>query len=496
MLAANTVSVKTLHSLIVLQLNFSTKTENQFSMITRLLCATALLFLVSCTASRKTANPALAVITSLPALPESNINIPVKVLMTPFLAKAAILIPKEVTSDGWPEYLQTSCDFHYKYRFLPGGFTFNCVNNLVQVKLSGDYQVAGERCICAFGKQTSPWIGGSCGFGKEPMRKTDIYINSVLQFQPNYTVHTKTITQKVIAPEKCTVSVFNLDITQQVLDSIKSSTNIFCYSMDSIVNGMDFSSTTKSLAARINKKIPLGRYGYLKINPSAIKMGKMSSVQDTLQATMGIFCFPELHSDSTNNYNANFLPPLQNADLQPGITVYTNAKYDYPFINSLINQLVRDTSFEVEGRTVILKNVHINGAENGKVELMVDFAGDKKGSLYLTGTPRLDTAKQIISIPDLDYSLKSRDFMLNVGKTLFGSKILHTLRDKATIHITDIVEHNRKNIDAQLNKKIMEGVFSTGMLTDMRVLSLLVGKDVLQAQTCTRARASIVITNL
>ena len=99
-------------------------------------------------------------------------------------------------------------------------------------------------------------------------------------------------------------------------------------------------------------------------------------------------------------------------------------------------------------------------------------------------------------MPDLDYSLKSKDFMLNVGKTLFSNKILRTLRDKATIRITDIVEQNRKNIDAQFNKKIMEGVFSSGALTDMRVLSLLVGKDVLQAQTCTRAKASIVITNL
>jgi len=158
--------------------------------------------------------------------------------------------------------------------------------------------------------------------------------------------------------------------------------------------------------------------------------------------------------------------------------------------------LVKDTSFEVEGRTVILKNVHITGAENGKIEMTVDFEGDKKGSLFLVGTPQLDTAKQIISIPDLDYSLKSHDIILNIGKSLFGNKILHTLREKATIRITDIVEKNRKNIDAQLNKKIMDGVISSGSLTDMRVLALLVGKDYLQAQTCAHVKASIVIINL
>jgi Domain of unknown function (DUF4403) len=454
------------------------------------------ILLASCVSSKKASYNTIPVATTLPPLPESNINIPVKVAMAPFLEKAVILIPKEVTSDGWPQYLQTSCDFHYKYRFVPGGFTFNCVNNQVQVKLSGTYQVAGEKCICAFGKQTSPWIGGNCGFGKEPMRKTDIYINSVLQFQPNYTVHTKTYAQKATALEKCTVSMFNLDISQQVMDSIKSSTNIFCYSMDSLVNGLDFTSTTKMLAERINKKIPLDKYGYLKINPSAVKMGKMNSNKDTLQATLGIYCYPELHSDSTNNYAASFLPPLQNADLPAGITVYTNARYDYPFINSIINQLIKDTSFEIEGRKVIIKNVTLNGAENGKVEMLVDFDGDKSGSLYLIGTPQLDTASQVIIIPDLDYSLKSKDIILNLGKTFFNNKILHALREKATISITDLVEQNRKSIDAQLNKKIMDGVISIGSLNDIRILSLVVGKDVLQAQTCARASASIIITSL
>jgi len=454
------------------------------------------LLFISCVASRKSNYTTIPPVTVLPPLPESNINVSVKVAMTPFLAKAAVLVPKEVTSDGWPQYLQTSCDFHYKYRFVPGGFLFNCVNNQVMVKLSGTYQVSGEKCVCAFGQQTSPWIGGSCGFGKEPMRKTDIYINSVLQFQPNYTVHTKTMAQKATAQEKCTVSMFNLDITQQIMDSIKSSTNAFCFSMDSVVNGLDFSSTTKALAERINKKIPLDKYGFIKINPSAVKMGKMNSVKDTLQANLGINCFPELHSDSTNNYTATFLPPLQNAEVAPGITVFTNAKYDYPFINSIINQLVKDTVFELEGRKVIIKNVQLNGAENGHVEIMVNFEGDKKGSLFLTGTPQLDTASQVIIIPDLDYSLKSSDFMLNIGKTFFNNKILRTLREKATISIAGLVEQNRKSIDAQLNKQIMEGVVATGALTDIRVLSLVVGKEALQAQTCTRARASIIINSL
>jgi len=420
----------------------------------------------------------------------------VKVLTTPFLARAHNLIPKEITSDGWPAYLQTSCDFHYKYRFVPGNFTFNCTNNRVEVVLNGQYQVAGEKCICSFGRQTSPWMGGSCGFGQEPMRKTDIYISSSLQFQPNYTVHAKTSAQKAVAFEKCSVSVFNLDITQQVLDSIKSSTNAFCYSIDSLVNGLDFTATTQSLGKRINKKIPLDKYGFLRLNPSAVRMSNLNKNKDTLQAVLGIYCFPELLSDSTNNFGANFLPPLQNSDLRPGISLYTNARYEYPFISNLVNQLVKDSSYLIEGQKIHIANVQLNGAANGKVEITVDFDGDKSGSLYLTGTPQLDTVHQVIAIPDLDYSLKSHDLMMTIGKTFFSNKILQSLRDKATINIRQLIEQNRPGIEQQLNKKIMEGVVSSGTLTDIRILGLVVGKETLQAQVRAQADASITITNL
>jgi hypothetical protein len=450
---------------------------------------------LSCTSSKKTTAtfiPAAA----LPPLPESNINVPVKIVMPQLLAKAATLIPKQVTSEGWPAYLKIGCEFQYKYRFIPGNFVFNCVNNQVQVKLNGTYQVAGERCICAMGKQTTPWVGGSCGFADEPMRNTEIYISSQLNFQPNYTVRSSTTTQKVTAAEKCTVTMFKMDITQQVLDSIKASTNIFCQSMDSLINGFDFSSTTKNLAERINKKIALSKYGYLKINPSAAKMGQLNYYNDTLQAVLGISCFPELHSDSTNNFSAAFLPPLQSADVASGVTVYTNARYDYAFITSLVNQLVKDSSFLLEGNRIVIKNILINGVDNGKVEIKIDFAGNKTGTIYLVGSPKLDAIQQIISMPDLDYSLKSNDVMLRLGKTFFNNKIIRLLREKATIRINELVEKNRTAINAQINKKVAEGAMSQGSLTDIRVVALLTGKDMIQAQTCTRANIGIIMTGI
>src|SRR5215212_5786331 len=142
-----------------------------------------------CSSSKKTAtatSPALN--DSLPALPLSEIDIPIKIYTRSLLSKAETMVPKEFTSDKWPDYTQSSRDFRYKYRFVRSGLTFALVNNQATIGFGGNYQIAGSRCLCAFDKPVSPWVSGTCGFGNEPMRKVNIRLNSGISFFPTYKV--------------------------------------------------------------------------------------------------------------------------------------------------------------------------------------------------------------------------------------------------------------------------------------------------------------------
>src|SRR5689334_17885673 len=186
------------------------------------LVATVLFF--SCGGSKKltiTTPPAAS--RMLPALPSSQINIPIKVYMKPVLALMDTMTAKSFTNDKWPNYTQSSCDFRYKYNFLRGPFSFTCVNNKVNISFRGNYQIAGSRSVCAFDKQVSPWVNGSCGFGSEPMRRVDVNITSTLTLLPNHQVLTATHLDKVNAFDKCEVTLLANDMTPQVMDSIKSS---------------------------------------------------------------------------------------------------------------------------------------------------------------------------------------------------------------------------------------------------------------------------------
>jgi hypothetical protein len=84
----------------------------------------------------------------------------------------------------------------------------------------------------------SPWISGSCGFGKEPMRRVVIGISSGLNFLPSYRLHTSTGLDQLQALDKCQVSLFSSDVTQLILDSVRSSVAVFCSTLDETIAGL------------------------------------------------------------------------------------------------------------------------------------------------------------------------------------------------------------------------------------------------------------------
>src|SRR6185437_13882545 len=170
-----------------------------------ILLAALALSLGGCTSSKKLTTPAvsLSLPDTLPALPQSEIDIPVTIAGTALLKAADSMVPKEFLSPGWPVYIQPSCDFRYRYRFVRSGFRFQCTGNHLSVSMSASYQVAGGRCLCAAGRPVSPWISGYCGFEKEPMRRIDFSFGTQLGIQPDYRLHAVSAVEKIMAIDRC-----------------------------------------------------------------------------------------------------------------------------------------------------------------------------------------------------------------------------------------------------------------------------------------------------
>ena len=110
-----------------------------------------------------------------------------------------------------------------------------------------------------------------------------------------------------------------------------------------------------------------------------------------------------------------------------------------------------------------------------------------------SGTPKLDLTNQIISVPDLDYSLKTGDILLNVGKTLFNKKIVNMMREKAVLNIRDVYNENKLSLDSAFNRSITPQIATSGNSQEIQVTGMVIKKDNLLFQVRLRGLLTILV---
>lgn len=453
--------------------------------------------LAACSGSKKLSTAPVAAEPAprlLPALPASRIDLPIKVYMRPVLAVMDSVTAKEFTNDEWPDYTLSSCDFRYKYRFLRSPFYFSCVNNKVNIQFRGYYQISGSKRVCAFDKQVTPWVGGSCGFGSEPLRKVDISIGSLLEFLPNHQLRTTTRLEQTKALDKCEVTLLQTDITTQILDSIKASVNSYGLTFDSIVQSLNNNTLLAGWRNGGSRVMPLSKYGYLNLNPTQFRMGRFNVNQDTLLFSIGFSGNPQFSSDSLQLVNRSSMPPLVNTPVNSGISTYLNAIYGYPFLNKLLNDSLHNRPFEVEGRTFVINEVKVAGTAAGKIKIDVAFSGNRKGVLHLSGTPVLDSAQQVLTMPDIEFAIDTKDILVNIAKGLFRKKIIRQLKDQSVFDIAALIERNKPLIEARLNQSVTPWLQTQGRLHSLKLVGLLPQKEYVQLQLFINADLTLVGT--
>ncbi|HYJ38321.1 MAG TPA: DUF4403 family protein [Chitinophagaceae bacterium] len=407
------------------------------------------------------------------------------------MSRMEIMVPKEFTSDNWPDYTQSSCDFRYKYKFIRTPIRFSIINNQASIAFGGNYQIAGSRSVCAFGQTVAPWISGSCGFGNEPLRRVNINMNSWVNFLADYKIRTRTEMTQLIPIDKCQVTLLNTDMTTEVMDSIKASVASFAHILDSSVAALDFSNTLKMVTEKSSRKIPMSKYGFLQVRPMSVRISPISQVNDTLIMTAGVSGYAELTSDTTTLSNISVFPSLRTIPSKEGIAIYANSHFGYAFLSKIITDTIKDKVFEMEGQTFVIKNVSISATPQRQLEIRIGFTGSRKGTFILYGRPVLNIEKQTISIPDVNYDIMTKDILLNVGEKLFRSRIINSIKEKAVVDIPALIEKNRPQLDAQFNRPITNKFYTRGRLQEIRLTGLVIGTDALHIQTSIKANLQL-----
>ena len=140
----------------------------------------------------------------------------------------------------------------------------------------------------------------------------------------------------------------------------------------------------------------------------------------------------------------------------------------------LINNQLKDSSIKINKHKFIFKECSIFNASNSKIGVKISFSGKKKGTLFLIGTPNYNIEDKVLSFPDLDFDIKSKNLLLKSAKWLLNKKVKEKMVAAAVFNLDKELKRVKKQINTALNKEYMSKITLSGTIDkiDIKQISL------------------------
>ena len=418
--------------------------------------------------------------TDLLEVPErmGAIKLPIEIDLTPYLD----LVDKEIPSKFWGK--DDPCDgVAYSYYFKRDPIQFEGNKNTMAYNIDGEYNIRANycaKCAEAFGSGPfclTPRVYVSCGVG-EPLRRIQIGFESKIALEPNYILKSKTSLVKTKIIDPCELSFINYDASKIIEKEISAALVEMEDEIDEQIASVDMKSTIAEVWDALQESIPVEGMGYLSLRPQEIEVEPIMFKKQKGYVTVNLVLSPIFSTDSISltKKSLPFITKIKSKK-EFSLPLLTLASYDS--INSILRQNMENLVIPYKKKKIIITSAKALGPVCSKLLFEVIFTGSKKGKLYLIGTPTYDPNTHVISFPDLEFDIRSRDAILKSAKWLFDKKLTTLLREKALYDLTEQLELARKEIETQLNTpmEISKGQFAyfNGKLTHFNISTINIG---------------------
>jgi hypothetical protein len=111
--------------------------------------------------------------------------------------------------------------------------------------------------------------------------------------------------------------------------------------------------------------------------------------------------------------------------------------------------------------------------------------------VYLMGTPRYLKKQRMFDLPDLDFDIKSSDFLVEVAQWFFKDSLKKQLRQKARIPMGPKLDRLKERMDQIFNLALSPTTRLTTVVEDLSVLDAYADNEGLVARVALDGRADL-----
>ena len=227
----------------------------------------------------------------------------------------------------------------------------------------------------------------------------------------------------------------------------------------------------KELWMKIQEPFRMAEDIWLHIQPNRISVGDVRLVPDPknprLETVFEFYVQPDISIGEKPKVKVVEMPPLE--DYQPGpegFHIATNLKISFKEVNKLLVDpklgILRKALPGGGDRHIQIDDMLIYGS-GGKlvVEAQVEYqpllnlsSKPAQLTIYLLGTPVYHEDKQEIDFPDMDFDIKTSDFLVQMADFIMGSGMREKLRKEAVIPVGKDLAKLKVEMEKVLNRPL------------------------------------------
>lgn len=334
-------------------------------------------------------------------------------------------------------------------------------------------------------------VPGSCGLDGEPRRHFALAVALDARVDDAWNLAPSIGVRELTATDRCEMTFAGVDVTSRVRASLADELG---RTLPELRASIRDSAGLRDQAARLWRRFAeptaLDDGAWLAMHPIAAGVTQPTIEGHYLRVGLSLTARPEVVVGARPETPPLPLPRATEVVGTPGLEMHVPVRIEHRVLEEALADALRLASggvrYPATGRRYI-RPTHATLYGYGRsVVVRVEFTGFADGVLYLSGTPTLDTDSEVLTIPDLDYTVETRSLLMRMASTLRADDVRSDLRERLRIDLRGPLEAMRLRLTNALRRR--EGpVEVSGAVDTLRILSLRADPEAQRVEATVRA---------
>lgn len=419
----------------------------------------------------------------VPKVEDSTVQMPISVSLSAMQQQVEQAVPRSLGAAPYNEQVNGGADncggngISFGYGVDRTLLALSVSGNTVRLGFGVDYWAkARARRPLIFGA-CSPPIYASCGADNEPRRRAQIEVALPVSVVADWRLSAGRGQVSAGPDNRCQVTIFNIDVTDRIMNVFQNQLQAQADALDGRLQQVPLRNRVEGLWRTLSSPISVAPDTWLAVNPRALSVSQLQGAGDLVRVTVGMTARPTITFGSAPPLSdrplPNVTPPTGGAGYYLAVPVYAQTSALTKQLRIALKLADGGIRYPPTGRFYVRPQDVELWAYGTQVVVRIRFGGSARGVLYLTGTPQWNGVTNELSVPDLDYTLETKNLLLKLVNWAEGDKFRDDMRNRLHINLAAQIDEARRLLNRALNRQVGP-LRLTGSVAALRVTGLYV----------------------